>query len=112
MNRAWIMGPATCIDGLLALSCQQLGGLHMGLQAVRWLTWQVVAHLCKAELSQQQLRKDWQQQGVLAQGEGHLLLKGGLLHQARNSTSGNTNTNSCRHAHNQQIHNKHVAVVP
>jgi hypothetical protein len=55
-------------------------------------------YLCKAELSQQQLCKDWQQQGVLAQGEGHLLLEGGLLHQACNSTSGNTNTNSCRQA--------------
>jgi coproporphyrinogen III oxidase len=59
-------------------------------------------YLCEAELPQQQLSKHWQQHGVAAQGEGHLLLQGSLLQQAGNGTSGNANTHSCRHRKQQQ----------
>lgn len=57
--------------------------------------WQRQTDLCETELSQQKLSKHWQQYGVLAQGEGHLLFKGGLLEQAGNGTSSNANTNGC-----------------
>lgn len=65
-----------------------------------------VPHLCEAELAEQQLSKDRQQEGVLAQREGHLLLKGGLLKHASNSTGSNADTHSCSNTEQEKQHRK------